>query len=1034
MALSFKKITAQDNVEYYNSLEAHEERYYAGNQAESGGHWLPSPFRGKSPKSARRLGGGQAVNFDDLRQLCAGFDPELARRFDDSKVSPKTRRKIAGLTQNAGATGRVKAFDLCCSAPKDISVLWALADPEQRIRLEHCQQVAVETAARYVNEHLIAAPCGQGGKKIEIGVVPMAAFPHFTSRSGDPNLHTHVVVPNVCQRPDNTYGVIESAKLLRWQGVIEGIYHAELARLLAETFSLPIAVIDGEKAFHVDNASEAFIAATEVFSKRRQQVIKAAGGQDAVRRLSHAAEARAVLRDRQKKTIEAADDARRRWHDEAKQCELTTEEAHSYLAARGRPLLPLDDDEQAALLDELKTELTSKESTFTEARFLGRLLFKLQGRAATTHILDLGRRWLARLVRIGESDNGEAIYSTAEMIALERQMLADALYLVPEHSLPRPLVEAQIRAQQTDERRAEQRAMTDEQADAVRHVLYSPRTCAIYSGAAGSGKSFSGAVIKTCLEQAGYSVIGLALSWKAAEVMRQESGIANARAIAGFLKELREGKLTLTSRSVVVIDEAGLVDSRSMAAILAAVRRAGGKLILTGDTRQLMPVAAGGAMAMLAAELGEARIDTVRRQKAVWQREAGTNLVLGRTTEAVAAYAQGDCFRIIKDRDATLKALVADWAAHRKASPDQSAVVIGVTRRDVADLNEHLRAKARQEGWITGNDVSVTTTDGRSTADTDLAIGDRVQFRKNLKDQHIFNRHVGTIEAVDHDDHGVLTIRIRLDDGRLHTCRADPDDPCYDAKNDAIAIEPAWAMTCYSAQGQTKQRAFVLHDERMDRRLAYVAMTRHTDAVAVYVDRQAAHAQWAAKCPQGSWKPASRLQESEVLSVVTRSWSRETSKLTTCDYGRSADTPDQSLLRWQRLRDEEREAIKQQRARCRAEVNSVCARRPIDEPSIDIARKGNPHLLFVEDAGTGKVEVERRNAEGKNWRVVCVDSASDPRLDAPWISSCLSDPDCRIEYHSNLPASVQGMLFDARRAAGADLPVEFNDALRYHKP
>ena len=124
--------------------------------------------------------GGQ-VGAGQLRVLLAGFSPTGGQR----------------LTNRPVGAARVTGFDLTFSAPKSVSVLWGLAPPEVSDLVRRGHDRAVVDALGYLERHATMAPRGAGGlHRIGAGGLVAAAFRHRTSRAGDPQLHTHVLVAN----------------------------------------------------------------------------------------------------------------------------------------------------------------------------------------------------------------------------------------------------------------------------------------------------------------------------------------------------------------------------------------------------------------------------------------------------------------------------------------------------------------------------------------------------------------------------------------------------------------------------------------------------------------------------------------------------------------------------------------------------------------------------------------------------------------------------------------------------------------------
>jgi conjugative relaxase-like TrwC/TraI family protein len=95
------------------------------------------------------------------------------------------------------------------SAPKSVSVLWALSEPRDREAIESAHCLGVATALRHLEQAAAWARRGKGGaiRERTAGLL-MAAFDHHTSRALDPQLHTHAFVFNLAPRQDGTWGAL----------------------------------------------------------------------------------------------------------------------------------------------------------------------------------------------------------------------------------------------------------------------------------------------------------------------------------------------------------------------------------------------------------------------------------------------------------------------------------------------------------------------------------------------------------------------------------------------------------------------------------------------------------------------------------------------------------------------------------------------------------------------------------------------------------------------------------------------------------
>lgn len=106
----------------------------------------------------------------------------------------------------------------------------------------------------------------------------------------------------------------------------------------------------------------------------------------------------------------------------------------------------------------------------------------------------------------------------------------------------------------------------------------------------------------------------------------------------------------LENSSVVVVDEAGMVGTRQLDTLLDHAERAGAKVVLIGDDKQLPEIAAGGAFRALKEQLPSIELTEVRRQKHSWERDALELLRSGQAAEAVEVY--GERERLIVGKDA----------------------------------------------------------------------------------------------------------------------------------------------------------------------------------------------------------------------------------------------------------------------------------------------------------------------------------------------------------------------------------------------
>jgi hypothetical protein len=357
---------------------------------------------------------------------------------------------------------------------------------------------------------------------------------------------------------------------------------------------------------------------------------------------------------------------------------------------------------------------------------------------------------------------------------------------------------------------AEERGLllSGEQRDAFDHATNGKDLCVVI-GYAGTGKSAMLGVAREAWEEAGYQVRGAALSGIAAESLEAGSAIPS-RTIASLEHQWDQGRELLTSNTVLVIDEAGMIGSRQMERVLSHAAEAGAKVVLVGDPQQLQSIEAGAAFRSIAERHGGVEITEVRRQQVDWQREATRHLATGRTAEALDAYRDNGMIHAAETRDAARGELIDNWDRERLINPEQSRLILTHTNDEVRALNE----LARDAGEL-GDDIRIATERGPR----DFASGDRIMFLRNDRDLGVKNGSLGQIDQI-----SPQRLAVTLDDGRSVS---------FDTKAYA-QIDHGYAATIHKSQGVTIDRTHILATPGLDRHASYVALSRHRERVSLH--------------------------------------------------------------------------------------------------------------------------------------------------------------------------------------------------------
>ena len=766
---------------------------------------------------------GEAIDKETFRDLCGGFNPRTGKR----------------LVRGAGERHRA-GWDITFSTPKSFGILWAAGTAEQRAALERIQQDAVDQALEFVaDEGLIQVRLGAGGHLQEVPAdIVVAKFPHFTSREGDPACHTHCVLLNVARSASgNKYLTVEPRRAYEWQLVLGSAFRAALSKKLNDLgFSLREA---GRDQFEIAGIPEAMI---EAFSKRSQQ-IKARVGPDASAAQKEVA---ALATRREKASVPTGDDLEKRWKQEFAAYEIApwTVAREAGLARNPRRVPEIDydfdlpeiaGDSPVALA---ASDVFRTENVVTRKALLHRSFVEsaLQGRGIKPVYSEISNLEASgRLIRLDDHEAAQH-WTTTAIAAEEAKLLRLAKERVP-GSLFRPeAVEVALQAAPF---------LSDEQRQAIRHATSSDPTSVLEAGA-GTGKTTLIAGLVDAARRSGLKIIGLAPSWVAADELARSAGI-EAMAIARFRHELASGQRPAPGPdTIVIVDEAGMVGVRDLAAIFeaATLRSAAGdprrspKILLSGDRHQPAAVAGGSALKAVSDIIERrATLTGVRRQTVDWQRAASITMAQGDSEAGLRAYAEHGRIDLVAGREAAQAIAIQAWRDLRQSHGDD---VIVVTRRnrDAVALNLVAREILREEGLIQGKDLNpvVIDRDG-ALGQLPLATGDLVRFGETLPQHRIRNGTRGKVEKCTRGVAGSIRAAIRLEDGRLIEDAWSGFAQQRRRRHAGIPrIVHAVAGSAYSVQGRTAPATVHYIASAADARETYVALTRHRHDVRIVVE------------------------------------------------------------------------------------------------------------------------------------------------------------------------------------------------------
>ncbi|OIQ75808.1 ATP-dependent RecD-like DNA helicase [mine drainage metagenome] len=365
-------------------------------------------------------------------------------------------------------------------------------------------------------------------------------------------------------------------------------------------------------------------------------------------------------------------------------------------------------------------------------------------------------------------------------------------------------------------------SLSDEQANALLHITEEPGAVTAIRGLAGTGKSFMLRAARESWMKSNFNVTGAALAGKAAQSLEEGSGI-KSQTLHSLLDEISNGNKTLSSKDIVVIDEAAMVGSRQMHDILNFIHAAGAKAVLVGDQLQLQPIDAGGIFRSLSDKLGYASLTDIRRQKSESDRAMIHDLIEGRSDDVIKSLAERGMLEVAPTEN-VYNVIVDQWAKELNPDAVNQSLILAGTKADVYKVNMLARENLTQQHRL-HSDVLVATEHGERV----MAVGERILFTRNSRALGVKNGQTGTMTKWSLDHQGSLILDIETDAGK--TVSVNPDQYGH--------IDYGYALSVHKAQGQTVDKVYLLISEVMtDREWAYVATSRHREQLRVYLPEE----------------------------------------------------------------------------------------------------------------------------------------------------------------------------------------------------
>jgi len=795
---------------YVTSASDRGDYYTAGGEGETGGGTAMAPSRWHGSRELLAdlgLTADRPVEREDLTSLMNG-------------VSPVDGHEL----RRAGGDGsRVAGIDMTFSAPKSVSALWAVSSPYERARIEAAHSRAVAgTIARIEREVELLRTRVDGKLRWERAERLLAAeFVHTSSRLTrdqerggvpDPQLHSHVVVLGG-ERINGRFAAVDSRELFRSARANGAWYRAELAHGLQE-LGLEIRGRTGRhgRYFEVAGVPEKL---SDRWSMRGAEIERVARAfRTRYGRDPRAGELGSItVGTRGTKTTTATVHVDQAWRAVAEEYGLTRTLAQGLYSAERQA--PADRD----LKRELLADVTKEHSTVSDRDVYARAYELVAGvshpREAEPVITELARS--GELVAL--QDGG---WTTREL--RKREQLTLKLAQARSSEPIAPVTESSIREARLDVQRDIGGPMSAEQRSAV-ETITGDGGVSVLVGQAGTGK---GVVIRAAAgawQRDGYRVIGTAVAGATAERLGGDAKLERSMTTDSLIARVESGSLNTDSRTVVVMDEAGMADTHRLSTLTELTAQRDSKLVLVGDEAQLPSIGAGGMFATLRDTVPSAELTEVHRATHAWEREAWQQVRAGGAERALASYQVRERLHISDTREEAAERMVGDWNRARHENPGERTLMLtDASNVELDRINALAQERRTQAGELGAQTVELP---GRSYG---LSAGDEVIFSASLHQAgqpRVENGTLGTVtEAAE-------PTRLSIETRGSQEREVEVDTEEF---ND---LRLAYAQHVYKAQGRTVDRAFVLTGGwQTDRERSYVALTRAQERTDIYVSRE----------------------------------------------------------------------------------------------------------------------------------------------------------------------------------------------------
>ncbi|MBA3289619.1 MAG: relaxase domain-containing protein, partial [Acidimicrobiia bacterium] len=770
-----------------------------------------------SGRQAQGLGLSGTVGVEALELLLSGRDPGSGMLLG--------RELLDRFTAKGRVIRAVSGFDATFSAPKSLSVWWALTGDH---RLLEAHDVAVTAVLAHLERFGSTTRIRSDGGRLHPDTqgLTMAVFRQTTSRADDPQVHTHAVISAKVQTAEGRWLALDARYLKRHQRTLGGLYQSVLRAELTHRFGVEWRPIVNGQAEVAGVADELLT----VFSKRSADIDAALAaklddfrhrhGREPSRWERAAMSREAAFDTRSRKSGHGAADLATRWQREAAEVGWTVDRFDNAIQNAARTPAPATVMTVNGVVETVSAQRSSwgRADVIQAICDVQRPVVELSGCRWADAVERSADRVIAHLVDLDPAvdtvrrvSDGRSVWIeptaprfTSEMVlAQEEQILVWAIEAQMDPPVPSTTVD--------------QTGLDALQGDAAAAVAGNDRLVLVV-GPAGAGKTRMLSAAVDDLHRHRRASFGLAPTAQAARTLERDTGLASdtvAKLVYEWNRPDRAAgdRWRLPVATTVVVDEAGMIGTPALHRLVALAHEQAWRLVLVGDHRQLQAVGRGGLFHELVASGRVEALEQIHRFSAPWEAAASLLLRAGDSRGLDVYETHG---RIIPGSLADHLTRIADaWIERHDAG--ESTAMVASSNDHVDAINAAVQTARLAAGHLDPHRSVVVVGDERAY------VGDVIATRRNDRrlittgGEPVRNRETWTVTTI-HDDgavtvtqeHGPGTVTLPVDYVRDH-------------------VRLGYAATEHGYQSATVTAATELASAATTRRGLYVGITRGRD-------------------------------------------------------------------------------------------------------------------------------------------------------------------------------------------------------------